>query len=292
MQDQQSVLEPNPPSATTTLTPPARPRAPKTIVHSNYTLPSDRVPFSVHFEILSRFVTHSRNGQEAIAAERIEGGGVPKQAAQMNVKFLTSVGLLKFVSKGLYLPSQESIRFVNAKTVGDDRARPILREIVQPTWFAEIVTSVLRLRPVVTEEALIGELAMAAETNKERKGPALQVLVEYLLWSGILVKDEQGLRLADAAVAPSTSASGTAAPAAQEVLPATTPHKVPGTSPPTSTEVGSWHIVQTEDYFLKVRSDLAVVQEVEDQLTLLTKKIQRLRSTAAVDAVAVNQGSA
>jgi hypothetical protein len=291
MQNQQANLDESSPAPTVSPSLEARPRAPKAMVFTRFPLPSDRVPFQIHFEILARFVTHSRNGQEPIAADKIEGEGVPKQAAQMNVKFLTNVGLLKFDSKGLYLPSPETIRFVNAKTVGDDRARPILRSLIQSTWFAEIATSVLRMRPVVTDDALIGELALAAETNKEKKGPSLRVLVEYLVWSGIISRDEKGLSLGSDAFAASAETGSSTPPTPTSLsLPAAVTDRRPGVAPLTATEGGTWHIVQTEDFFLKVRSDPDIIEDLRDQLSLLSKKIQRLRAkqpggNLALDAV-------
>ena len=254
----------------------------KSKVFSRYQLPSDRTPFSTHFDILSRFVTQSRYGAEAIGAEKVEGEGIPIQAAQMNVKFLTSVNLLKFDSKGLYLPSPETIRFINAKTVSDDRARPLLRSLIRPTWFAEIAVSVLRMRPIVTDDALIGELALAAETNKEKKGPALRVLVEYLVWSGVLSRDERGLAIGEAdAETPGVATPGSEAPVSSDSPSGIGPARRSGVSPPGPSEAGAWHIVQTEDFFLKVRSDPEIVEDVREQLSFLSKKIQRIRAKAA-----------
>lgn len=271
-----------PPEDATPSSPAQRHPAPKTKVFSRYALPSDRTPFSTHFDIMARFVTHSRNGAEAIAAERVEGSGVPVQAASMNVKFMASVKILNFDSKGLYVPSLETIRFVNAKTVSEDRARPILRGLIQGSWFDETARSVFRTRSVVTDDDLVSELAIAAETNKEKKGPALRVLLEYLVWCGIIIRDERGLSLSDAPGAPGAPAEPKAgAPAAVPSAPRAQGERLPGPSPPPPSEAGSWHIVQTEDYFLKVRSDLAVITEVGDQLALLAKKVERLRARAA-----------
>lgn len=264
-----------------------RQRPPKTKIFTRYPLPSERTPFSTHFDILSRFVTHSRNGVEAISAERVEGSGVPVQAAQMNVKFFVSVGLLKFDSKGLYVPGPETVRFVNAKTVGEDRARPILRALIAGSWFADTAHSVLRTRAVVTDDDLVSELAIAAETNKEKKGLALRVLVEYLVWCGILLRDERGLSLAEGASATGPSADpNLVAPVAVASAPKAQGERLPGVTAPSVSDAGSWHIVQTEDFFLKVRSDPEVIAEVSEQLTLLSKKVERLRAKGAAPSAA------
>lgn len=262
------------------------PKAPaaKSKVFSKYQLPSDRTPFVTHFDILGRFVTQSRNGTEPVSADKVEGEGIPIQAAQMNVKFLTGLGLLKFESKGLYTPTPETIRFVNARTVDDDRARPILRSLVDRTWFAEIALGLLRTRPVVTDDALIGELALAAQTNREKKGPALRVLVEYLVWSGVIHRDERGLSQGDARSdaelpsdpVPSESASPPSIAGSKQG------DRYAGASDSLHGEGATWHIIQTEDYFLKVRSDLDVIEDVREQLALLTRKIERLRTRSSV----------
>lgn len=258
----------------------ARTSSPKPKVYSKYPLPSERHPFGTHFEILSRFVTHSRNGNEPVAADKIEGGPVPVQAAQMNVRFLTSVGLLRFDSKGLYVPTPEAIRLVNARTVSEDRARPIMRSLVQSSWFAEVAMTTLKSTPLVTEETLVGELALAAETNREKKGPALKVLVDYLLWSGVISKDERGLSLVEQTTAQSAPPTGGPPIVAPGVSTDLVPDRRPGGSTPSGPQPSGWHVVQTEDFFLKVRSDPVVVDEVRDQLALLRKKIDRLRSAS------------
>jgi len=61
---------------------------------------------------------------------RVEGEGVPTQASQLNVRFLKSIGILKTADRGRYLPTPEAIRFISARTVGDDKARPILAALI------------------------------------------------------------------------------------------------------------------------------------------------------------------
>lgn len=263
-----------------------RPSAPRTRVHSKYLLPSDRHSFGAHFEILKRFVTHSRNGAEPIAAEKVEGEGIPVQAASMNVRFMASVGLLRFDSKGLYVPTPEVVRFISAKSVSDDRARPILRGILTSSWFAELAAGILRTQPFITEEQMVGELAIATETDKARKAPALRILIEYLVFAGILSRDERGLSLAtdvDSELSSGPLGDGRGGTRASESSP-TMADARPSPSAQVLGEGLGWHIVQTEDYYLKVKSDPAVVDELTDQLDLIRKKITRLRSKSTVDA--------
>src|SRR5438445_7637750 len=86
-------------------------------------LPSERFAFPVHLDVLKRFVSLSHNGSHPVDASRTEGEGVPIQGASLNVRFLKSIGLLKTTDRGQYLPTQDAINFVLAKSVSDDRAR-------------------------------------------------------------------------------------------------------------------------------------------------------------------------
>jgi hypothetical protein len=245
----------------------------RTRVFSRYPLPSDRHPFSAHFEILRRFVAYGRT--QPVSAERVEGEGVPVQAASMNVRFMASVGLIKFESKGRYTPTPDTVRFVNARSVSDERARPVMRVILANSWFAEAATNLLRAQPIVSEDQLVGELALASETDKIRKEPALQILVDYLLYSGIVMKGEKGLALGDSSQG-DLGSSGESRPSDSLGAPAGSEsgNKVLGQAIPTL-ESGTWLVVQTDDFYLKVRSTEDALEYLEDQLKLIRKRIER-----------------
>src|SRR5439155_21276579 len=122
-------------------------KRPKRRVPTNQILPSDRHSFGVHFDVLKRFVTLTGGGRSGIEAERVEGEGIPAQAGSLNVRFLKSVGLLSKSDRGLYVPTPEAVRFVTARSVSDEKARPILKAILEPTWFVNTAKSVLQPGP-------------------------------------------------------------------------------------------------------------------------------------------------
>ncbi len=237
---------------------------PRTRVYTKYVLPSERHPFSVHYDVVRRFISLSKNGAEAVGARQVEGAGIPVQSASMNVRFMRSVGLLAVKGRrGRYIPTPEAIRFVNALSVSKDRARPILRGLLSDMWFTELVRTLLSQRPVMSEDQLVGELALAAQTDRVRKGDALRVIVDYLVDAAILKHDEQGLSLA---TSPSVAAEGeTQVQSGAADLSATV------------TVGDEWHTLQTEDFVLRVRSDPEVIEELEEHLGLLKKKVYRLQ---------------
>ncbi len=232
---------------------------------TKYVLPSERHPFSVHFDILRRFIALTRNGVEPVPASNVEGEGVPMQAASTNVRFLRDIGLLTVGGRGLYIPTPDAIKFINAMSVSDERARPILRGLLASAWFTELAQSVFSQRPLLGEDQFVGELALAAETDRAKKGEALRVIIDYLVYAGTLSRGEQGLSLAEAAP-PAAAPIG-------EAPPATTAAVAPGAT--TSAE-GDWHVVQTEDFYVKVRSDPDAFEDLSDHLKLLKKKMWKL----------------
>ena len=231
-------------------------------------LPSDRFSFQVHLDVMKRFVTLSHNGNQPLDASRVEGERVPTQGASLNVRFLKSVGLLNTTDRGQYLPTQDGIRFVTARTVSDDRARPILATLIERTWIASTARSVLISTSSTKDEILLGELAMAAQTDKTKKESALQVLVDYLLFSGIVRRTADGLTLVSS---PDGSGDAEKSSAESDVA-------LKGSLPEPLTEqaVKGWHVIQTEDFMLRIRSSAEAVDDLTEHLQTLRRKIERL----------------
>ncbi len=256
-----------------------RTKTPRVRTFSKYPLPSNRNPFGVHFEVLKRFVTLTRNGSEGLPASKVEGSGVPVQAASMNVRFLRSINLLTITDRGMYVPTSEAIRFIMARSVGDDRARPILASILSTSWFAELAQRLFATQPIMSEDQFLGELALAAETDKAKEEPALRVLVEYLIYAGIVARDERGLSLASTTPLPK-AAMPEAAPTldfAAPVNPLAPEVSLPvagGTAP----EAPGWHVLTTEDFHVRIRSDPDVMEDLLAHLHALQRKIQRVRA--------------
>ncbi len=245
-----------------------RTRTTRSRVHTRYILPSDRHSFEVHFDILRRFVSHSHNGTEPISASRVEGQGIPVQAASMNVRFMRDIGLLEMRGRGQYVPTQESIRFVTALSVGRDRATPILRGLLSSMWFTELAQSLFAARPVISEDEFLGELALASVTDMQAKGPALQVILEYLVYAGIIERDDKGLSLASGM--PEGPRVSAPMPSAAAELPASLTVGAAVEAP------AEWHVVSTEDFYLKIRSDLDAFEDLKAYLKPLERKLWRL----------------
>lgn len=238
-------------------------------VFSKYVLPSNRHGFGVQFDVLRRYVALGRTG--GVAASQVEGEGIPVQAASMNVRFLRSIGLLSVAERGRYVPTQEAIQFINAKTVSDEKARPILAALIAKTWFGELAQSLFGTQPIMSEDQFLGELALAAQTDKTREQLALRTLLEYLVYAGIVVRDERGLSLGS-----TTGRSESVGVSAEGAIQMSPPAEIRVADKAPSGPSG-WHIVQTEDFYVKVRSDLYVVEDLIAHLETVKRKIKRLK---------------
>ena len=256
---------------------------------SKYPLPSERFPFETHLEVLQQFVARTKQGTEAVGAGDIEGGTIPKQSAALNVKFLLSVDLLKQDEKTRtkYVPTPAAVNFVRTKIVNEERARPILRSVVQVSWFGEFAKDWFSVRPVTKENDFVQELALHAQvSDAEKKGLALRTIVTYLTYSGLVSKDEEGNLLWGAA--PLSTASVGLAPA---VVPPHAPkdQRLPISDAASSDGPADWQTVQTDDFYLKVRSDPEVLADLRAHIDLLEKKVVRLRGRSFPSAQGATQ---
>lgn len=282
-----------PPPQQTERTPTRKTRAP-----TRFPLPSERIPFELHFEVLRRFQTATGNGREAVPATAVEGIGLRQQAAQLNTGFLTAIGLLSEEERGKFKPTNEALSFLVTRSANEDRARPIIRALLEGQWFTETAKIVLASKPVVSEQELCQELAIAAATDATRKGGALKVLVDYLTYAGVVRRTEQGLTLGATALvvppAPPTvqavqPESPKGPPAPQVVF--RPPQFVVGGQPqpmPPGVTIGfgiapapgtmlAWRTIQTDDFLIRVRPDLAVIADVRDHLDLLERKLRQAK---------------
>ena len=256
---------------------------------SDYPLPSERTPFATHFEVLRRFMSLTGNGTRPVPAAAVEGGPVPTQAAQLNTGFLCDLGLLDEPIRGSFKPTPEAVSFMTLRTAGEDRARPVLRALVEKSWFGKAAQSIFSTKPNVTEEELVMELGAVARTDMTKKEKSVRVLVEYLKLAGIVVKTSQGLALAtpEGFLAPQstgpflmpqvgalTAIMATPAPndPTQVGAIAASMNGPSGTGQVTVVAVG-WETIQRNDFYLKVRRSLPTLEQVKRQILVLEEEL-------------------
>jgi len=163
-----------------------------TRVHSNHILPSDRYSFEVHMELLKNLTIYSNAGTKSIPTSMDFGATVPAQAYSLNARFLSDIRMIEFEKKGSYKVTPKTIEFVNASSVDVAHAKPILFEIIRDTWFAQHIIQLISTMGAKTKDEIINALAIYCQTDKNKKGAALDVLFGYIQFSEIVVQDANG----------------------------------------------------------------------------------------------------
>jgi hypothetical protein len=231
---------------------------------------------ATHFDVLRRFMSVSRNGAEPIEPTAVEGHGVPSRAVQSNTAFLCDIGLLVEEMTGRFKPTPVAMQFINTQIADEGRGRRLLQSLIAKTWFGIAARSVLRTEPAASsrDADLVAALAASAGIPMGKDEGALRVLVEYLVYTGIL-------NGSDLELMPATTKSNLTAPASSDIR-SSAPAK-PSTkalSPEgagiiePSREIADWEVIQTSEFYLKIQPNPSAVNRLRKQLDLLDQKLK------------------
>lgn len=252
-----------------------------TRVHATQVLPSERFPFEAHLAVLTNAVVRSKFGQEAVDTEQMEDG-YKIQSAMLNVNFLVDVGFLA-KDKRKYLPTPECVKFVKMLKLDEPRAKAALRDIIRTKWFTEAALNYLSLHVTAGEDVIVKELALASEvSDPELKARSLRILVDYLAWSGVIVRDNGQVSVSpDLGATPDSrmleapvSASMTSGSplTARTAPPAATP---PATPPAPTTNDPTWLNREWPSHFrLSVKPELKSIRILEATVKELKAAIE------------------
>jgi hypothetical protein len=239
-------------------------------------LPSVEFPIGIHFDILRRFMSVSRNGAEPVEPAAVEGHGIPSRAVESNTAFLCDIGLLVEEMTGRFKPTPVAMQFINTQIADEGRGRRLLRSLIEKTWFGIAARSLLRTDSVTStqEKDLMAALAAAARIPVGQREGALRVLMEYLAYTGILIRADRG-------VMPPGETSNLAAPASSDVRsrapakPSTRklrPEDAPMADAPS--EIADWEVIQTSEFYLRIQPSPSALKRLRKQLDLLDQKLK------------------
>ena len=166
----------------------------KTVTKLKHPLPSYRLSFEKHFEIIKAYVTASKEGNEPVSWTCFEGlVSFSPTYVSANNKFLEDLGLIKEAENqpGKYIPTEPAINFSKTIEWDEEQAKNILRGLILKSWFWEATDQLLKVRNKVSKDDLIKKLGVDAGADRERHYPSLNVIVEYLKYVG-LVEEQNG----------------------------------------------------------------------------------------------------
>lgn len=238
-------------------------------------LPFGKFPLETHFAVLRRFMSLSGNGVEPVTPEAVEAQGVPPDAAVRNVAFLGSLGLLIEEKPGRFKPTPVAMQLINTQLADEQRGRRLLRSLIEKTWFAAAAKPSLETgsaaRP--TEKQLLAALGAANHLPAGQEEAALRVLIQYLVYTGLLIEPVPGAPGTDYGLGHAPSAAQDAPSVTAPASRRTRPRRRRGSH--ATHEAGEWELIQTTEFSLRIRANAAAVKRLREQLDLLDEKLAR-----------------
>jgi hypothetical protein len=226
---------------------------------TTHPLPAEQFPLSVHFDVLRRFMSASRNGTEPVAPRSVEGGELAEGAAQLNAPFLSDAGMLIEEAPGKFKPTPVAMQLINTKISDEERGRRLLRSIVAKLWFGRAAVAFLQANPDGGGPELRDALAAEAQVPTGEGEGSVAVLVEYLTYTGLVAL-------------PARATDRTAGPSSPASRPARRPEMRAGTG---GREPSGWKALRTNDFDLHIRPYPEAVQRLRKHLDLLEKELEQ-----------------
>jgi hypothetical protein len=160
------------------------------------TLPSDRLAFEKQVATLRAFaVVYEANSNKPVSNE--EAGKIINMSGNTVVVtngFFTDMRLLlRPKDSTALIPSPDTLAFYKAFEWDPKTAGEKLKSVFERAWFSEALVPRLKFRSYEEGEAL-SVLAEACSAAKEYE-PRLRVLLEYMVFAGVVVRDGGQIKL-------------------------------------------------------------------------------------------------
>jgi hypothetical protein len=162
------------------------PKRAKSKARPNYAVPTDRMKFpETQVASLISSCVASRNGQVPVTSEaQANFMGVSPATAGLNNGFFVSLGLLKKVGKGAYMPTELALQFQQKWSFDKEGAPALLQPAFRGQWFHEAVKQRVQVgRPTVKQA--IETLAGVAGTDSSYEAQ-YGLLLDWLEYVGLI----------------------------------------------------------------------------------------------------------
>jgi len=159
-----------------------------------HSLPSYKITFEKHFEILKAYVVASKEGKEPLSWKDFQKiVSINSHYVSANNKFLEELGLIKEAERkpGKYSPTEKTVEFSKAKDWDEEQAKSILRKLVSSSWFWQSTKQLLDIRGKIPKNDLISKFGVDSGADPKKHFPSLNILVEYLKYVE-LINEENG----------------------------------------------------------------------------------------------------
>jgi len=147
------------------------------------------------FKVIKGLVEYSDRGSRPISYKDIKIG-LDTSNISKELPFLESIGLASQVSRGKYLPTEECKEFVKELDWNEEDAKRRLANLLSKSWFGQITLKLLKINESTDKDTLIGLLGKENEADPRKHKKALERLVEWMTWAGLLREEDGTLFLA------------------------------------------------------------------------------------------------
>ncbi|MFQ5977302.1 MAG: hypothetical protein ACE5OZ_04115 [Candidatus Heimdallarchaeota archaeon] len=178
-------------------------RRQRTTYDLKYSLPDTRSKLKQHLDIIRAYALKGQDKETSLSYKDFEGLiTFTTQYVSGNNNFLHEIGMLESAKgRGQFRPTEACLNFAQALEWGDnDAAKRILHDLLKEIWFTESVRELLLVQGPASEDAILRKLGVDSSASKDQHLPALKIILDYLVYSGIIKEENGHFRLVDPVV--------------------------------------------------------------------------------------------
>jgi len=143
-------------------------------------------------KIIKGYAVASNGGETQINYKDVaSAAGVGPTVVSSNNSFLLESEILTSSKYGFYVPTENAVRYAREAAWDEAGAKVHLRKSVVACWYGQVATQNFILRPSLTREELKRALAIKADAT-EGDSNALEFLVDFIIYTGLVVENENG----------------------------------------------------------------------------------------------------
>jgi hypothetical protein len=158
-------------------------------------LPTERINFDKQLKLLLAYAAASANQTKVVRLEDVAPlAEMAETTISMANPFFGSIGLVTRTDSGGFIPAPEVISFLRARDWTPDTASHKLAPVIEASWFYQALRPRLVMGPMEEEVVITTVFAEAAAAGRDYRRN-LQMLVEYVVASGLVQRDGSQLKL-------------------------------------------------------------------------------------------------
>lgn len=160
-------------------------------------LPTDRLSFDKQVQALRSLAQLSGNGRRPVTAEEQSSAlGLKGNVGGLSNRFFKDCGWVETSGRGMYVPTETLVKFHRHLGIQPDDlvgARTILAETAVHSWFWHEIGASLEGDGIRQSGVLhlLGNAAGAAPSHT----PQLNLIIDWLIWLGLVVREGDMLKL-------------------------------------------------------------------------------------------------